>query len=132
MTDNEIIEVELNTSEPNQMGFLQASDSRAGSKEDLSDDAGLAFVAGVAFVLEIPLTASACAPVIGCALGGAALVGTGYAISELGESIVDDIQMIDKATQQTRYYYCRIQGNSDQTCRGILDMHSPEPGGTNE
>ncbi len=132
MTPDVIIEVEINTSDPNQMGFLQATDRRAGSKEDLSEDARLAIVLSAVFFAEIPLTLFACATVVSCALGGTVIVGTGYGISELGDSIVEEFQAIEKATQQTRYYYCRIQGNSDPACRDALDMHSPEPGGTNE
>lgn len=123
---DKVIEIELNTSDPNQSGFLAAADQRAASIEDFHDDVRLAIIGVFAFGFEIPLALLACTTIWGCALGGGALALTGYGISEVGDSIIEDIASFEIASIRMEYYYCRIQGNSDNACREALDMNVSE------
>jgi hypothetical protein len=93
----EVIEVEIDTSDPNQLSFLFAADNRAGSKKDFVDDFKSFTIGLFAFGLEIPGTIVACTTIVGCALGFGALSLTGYHINETVDSMVENDEAFGKS-----------------------------------
>jgi hypothetical protein len=128
----EVIEVKIDTSDPNQLGFLFAADNRVGSKEDFQDDFTSFIVGIIGFGLEVPVAIAACTTIAGCALGAGALSLTGYHINETVDSMEENDKAFGKSNRQLDFYYCRIQGNSDQACRDALNISSSNVGEIND
>ena len=128
----EVIEIEINISDPNLLGFLLATDNRAGALEDFHDDRGSLGVSVIALIIEVPVTGAACTTVLGCVGGVTLLSITGYYVIDNIDSVAEDLGSFAESSIQVKYYYCRIQGNSDQACRDAYNIGSSEIGEPND
>jgi len=87
-----------------------AADSYAKETDELEREVGGLFVE---MVLAIP----ACASLVFCIADGAAMVLTGLAIAESGQSLIDFDNSIESATRNAAFYLCLMQGTPEAQCR---------------
>lgn len=130
--DGAVIEVPIDPLDTNQEGFRRAAEARASAIESVRTEVRSIFFEGIGFGASLIAVGPACATVLGCAVDIVALSVTGGLLAESGSSIFTSIDTFDTMLAQSGYFYCRMQGGSDLSCRETSGVSGDAIGEGNE
>jgi hypothetical protein len=121
-SEDNVTQVMVDPTDPNQLGFQQAASARAAALEEVRTQWRSAIFEGIGFLVASIAFIPACATGVGCAIDGAALIVTGGLLAESGSSIATNTRAFDTATAQATYFSCRTMGGSDSQCRDAAGL----------
>ena len=113
------IHVPIDSLDISQAGFREAAEARARAIEDVRDEVRSIMLEGIGFGVSLMAFGPACATILGCAADVAALAVTGGMLAESGRSIIANVDTYGSSLTQAHYFYCRMQGTSDSSCRDL-------------
>ena len=124
--------VPVDANDPNQLGFLQAVINRSSDMGRMvggTRSAGWGVAGLFVTVIGFPF-ARVFASLVGCVIDGAAVLVTAGVVAEAASSFSDDLNTFETHSAQADYYFCRMQGSSDQSCRDAVGITTEQLGGS--
>jgi hypothetical protein len=126
--DGYAIQVPIDSRDISQAAFREAAEARERAIDDVRDEVRSILGEAIGFGVSLVAFAPACGAILGCAVDIAALAVTGGMLAESGRSIIEDVDKYASSLAQAHYFYCRMRGGSDPTCRKELNGSGPLEG----
>ena len=129
---DEVYQIPINPSDPNQLGFVQAIIAREDAIAQMRSGAGDAVWEAVLLGATVAGFPYMCAslPLAGCVIDGIAIIASGGLLLNSGADFREDLDDYERHSRQSEFYLCKMRGLSDSRCRELAGITSGDLEGT--